>query len=444
MRVASKALGSYERRAVAYRKLEIEDFFKGPPDCVFRFDGKAYTARRGEPVAISLLAHGQYILGRSLKYHRPRGLFCGRGSCGNCLARVDGRPSERLCVTAAKTGTTVEAQNVAGKAAFDLLAAVDQVFPHGLDHHHLMVHSGTLNRLTVSVARRLGGLGRLPDESPPFEPQEPELLTTDVAVVGGGPAGRAVAEVTKQRGLHTVVFEARPAALPGVRCGAPVLGLYDDSMLLVASGGGQCRVQSRAIVVATGAHEQPPGCVGNDLPGVFSRRAAEAALAHGVLPGRRVVVAVDAGSGDGLAAQADALVSAVTAAGATVTGVFGSGADTGGGTDAPLERVEGSRQVRGACARGAPAVRCDAVIHCGRPAPAYELPRQMGLEAPFVPEVGGFVPEHQPDGSTARPGVFLAGEVAGRPAAEAAEHGQQVGETVVAAMAQSQQKGEPA
>ncbi len=80
-----------------FRKLEIAGWFTSPPDAVIEVDGKSYSARAGEPLALTLLAHGVYVLGRSTKYHRPRGLFCGRGTCGHCLAQVDGQPNQRLC-----------------------------------------------------------------------------------------------------------------------------------------------------------------------------------------------------------------------------------------------------------------------------------------------------------------------------------------------------------
>ena len=41
----------------------------------FRFDGRSYAGHPGDTLASALLANGVRLVGRSFKYHRPRGIF---------------------------------------------------------------------------------------------------------------------------------------------------------------------------------------------------------------------------------------------------------------------------------------------------------------------------------------------------------------------------------
>jgi sarcosine oxidase subunit alpha len=412
---------------VPTRRLDIAGRFATPAELKVQFDGEIYAARPGEPLAYTLLAHGVYVLGRSSKYHRPRGMFCGTGSCGQCVARVGGLPSVRTCLAPATAGLEARAQNVLGSARFDLLAPIDWIFFAGLDHHRLMTQSTPLNRLAVGTARYLAGLGTLPEAPLPPLGQVPESRHVQVAVVGGGPAGCAVAAATLAAGLRTVVLDATaPADAPSPVVGAArVLGLYDDQALLAITPHGQLRLRADLVVVATGAYEQPPPCPGNDRPGVLGLRAAERALALGILPGLHVAVAVAGDADPSTRRRAACLGEGLVAAGASVTKLGGAG---GADTPLPLQRISGAapRLWVARCGDAEPVV-CDALVWAGRPAPAYEMPRQMGIDTPFDAELGGFVPVHGADGSTARDGVFVAGEVAGVEADAAAAHGAAVG-----------------
>ena len=68
------------------------------------FEGRAMPARQGDTVASALIAAGVQVLSRSLKFHRPRTVFCLSGSCGSCLLRIDGRPNTRSCQVRAEPG----------------------------------------------------------------------------------------------------------------------------------------------------------------------------------------------------------------------------------------------------------------------------------------------------------------------------------------------------
>ncbi|MBI5507452.1 MAG: (2Fe-2S)-binding protein [Deltaproteobacteria bacterium] len=428
-----------------FRKLEISGRFSTPPDATVLFDGKRYSARRGEPLALTLLAHGVFVLGRSAKYHRPRGLFCGRGVCGHCVAEVDDRPNQRLCECAAADGVKIASQNVIGSAEVDLLSTIDWLFPAGLDHHHLMTGSKTLNRVALAMVHELSGLGRLPPAPAGALALTPEKRRVAVAVVGGGQAGQAVAQVLVQAGLDTVIIDPRLGSGPGVLGGMRVIGFYDDRTLVVVGADRHLWLEAAVVVIATGGVEQLPWVPGNDLPGVLGRRAADAALAAGILPGLRPVVAVDPEADRSTRRQGRELVLRLQGAGAEVRVTFGLEPVSGVAHALPgaLAEIVGRTRVKRVVAEGdTGAFECDALIWCGRPLPAYDLPRQMGLETPYDPGLGGFELQRAADGSTTRPGLYVAGEVAGVEADQAAADGSRVGAAVAAAFSAGKHRAE--
>ena len=101
------------------------------PDCAIVVDGHRVPARTGESVTSALLAAGRTLIGRSAKYHRPRGPFCLAASCASCMVRVDGTPNVRACETPCREGLRVETQNAVGGAAHDLLGVIEEANRQG-------------------------------------------------------------------------------------------------------------------------------------------------------------------------------------------------------------------------------------------------------------------------------------------------------------------------
>ncbi len=393
-------------------------------------DGTLIDAFDGEPLAIALLAAGVKTLARSSKFHRPRGPTCLRANCDGCLTRIDGVPNVMACRSTAHAGARVESQNAYPTASLDVLRVTDWFFPKQFDHHHLMVQfGGALNRTMLSFARRMSGLGTLPEHPGPVP--DVERVSTDVLVAGAGPAGLAAAATVARAGFSVLLCDEEPEIggtlqdEPGwlagaigtsgprfaeallraaersgvsVRTSACVSATFDNATLVI-SPERATRVEAKVRVFANGTHEVIPAFESNDMPGVYTARAGARALRHGVLLGRRCVIV-------GSAWPAAPLERALRDAGAEVTAF----------PDGTLEGVDGrgavshARVKRG---RAVTKVRCEAVLVADGATPAFELFGQAGVAINPEPARACFGPRANDDGSTARRDVFAAGSVRG-------------------------------
>ncbi|WP_109211299.1 MULTISPECIES: (2Fe-2S)-binding protein [Microbacterium] len=81
----------------------------------FQFDGEEVSFRPGQSVQGALVAHGVLATRTTRLAGAPRGMFCGIGVCFDCLAKVDGEPDQRTCMTPAEDGMVVCAQEGTGR-----------------------------------------------------------------------------------------------------------------------------------------------------------------------------------------------------------------------------------------------------------------------------------------------------------------------------------------
>ena len=420
------------------------------PELTIDFEGTPLRAREGEPAACALLAAGETVFSRSIKYHRPRGPFCMAASCSNCLVRIDGVPNRFACQTPVRAGMRIERQNAYPSVKVDVFSSIDWLFPKGMDHHSMFAGVPVAEKVMQTVARHLAGLGLLPDV-PPRDPRPAERLAVDVVVVGAGAAGLAAADLLAANGIAPLVLEQEdrvggrwvldapesespaPGAPSGVqlRLGTSVLGLYDDELgrVLLAvqrdrEGARVLLVQARAMLFALGGHAATLPFENNDIPGVFSGRAAADLLRR-----RRLLVG-EAPLVLGEGAQLVPLARMFQAEGVSPALVLhaGVGAAPAGTVHGVPLRAHGRTWVHGLSYREASGrerrVGCDAVVVSLPPSPAFELLRQAGVKISFRPELQTFAPEADGEGRTGVAGIWAAGDLV-RPgtASEAAESG---------------------
>ncbi len=397
-------------------------------------DGESVSLERGEMLAGGLVAAGRLLLSRSPKLHRARGPYCLRGACDGCTARVNGVPNVMTCLVRAQAGDRVETQNVLGSREVDLYEATDLLFPRGFDHHRLLAGAGT-SRLMTAFARRMSGLGTLPDQA--LAPSPAERAEVDVLIVGGGAAGLAAAAVLGKRALLVddalslggslatlepkraveLVQRARErGAELRHRTSALLLSREPDdgSQKITAVLEGPERATSlrcRVVLVASGAHDAQPSFGNNDLPGIFSARAALQLWRAGISIGKRVALV-----GDGRFARTFAEAK-------KQVGIFRFDPQR-------ALRAKGQHAVNRLVYEEAGKTRelvVSAIAFDGPAAPAVELLGQLGATVRFDPE-RGYVPELRADGLAAN-GVFAAGSCAasGWPSSE---DGERVGRVI--------------
>lgn len=311
----------------------------------FSYEGRKFTGFPGDTVATALYAGGVRIFSRSIKYHRPRGLYSLDGECSNCMMEIDGLPNVRAETTPLREGMVVKAQNVAGSADLDLWGIMDKLdwaMPAGF-YYRAFHKPYDLWPFFLKRIRQAAGIGRM---NPGWEPgpREQLFLNADVCVAGGGPAGMSAALAAADYGLRVVLLEARPrlggfydwrtrkvddgpplyqraaamaarlAERPNVRCFTHtfVNGLWGDNLVTAFQVGGAddpfeeqyLEIRAASVVVATGSIERPLLFENNDRPGVMQVACAHRlARTYGLLPGRAAVFSV--GQNLGLEAAVD-------------------------------------------------------------------------------------------------------------------------------------------
>ena len=165
----------------------------------FSFDGRSYQGFKGDTVASALLANGVRLMGRSFKYHRPRGpLTAGSEEPNAIVALRSGarqEPNARATVAELYDGLTARSQNHIGRLSFDLLAVNDLLSPFfaaGFYYKTFMWPKAFWEKLYEPIIRRAAGLGSLSGQPDP-DLYDKGFLHCDLLIIGAGPAGLAAA-----------------------------------------------------------------------------------------------------------------------------------------------------------------------------------------------------------------------------------------------------------
>ena len=450
----------------------------------FVFEGRPLTAPEGGTIAAALTAHGLRVFGRSSKYHRPRGVRCGNGTCSCCAMRVDGLPGVRTCITPVREGMVVEREGAWPSASVDAGRAAELAAPllHAGFYYSWFRRSPRAWRVAERALARAAGQTTLPapEALERFALARLERVRGGVVVAGGGVAGMSAAVVAAGAGVPTLLIERHPilgglaadgsergrltgevreaqhAGCLRVLTGAEAAGWYEEGVLAVVAGDDLLLAEPGAVVLASGAHERLLPFLGGDLPGVVAAGAARRLLRHGALARRRAAVVTDRADGYELAAELAGAGVEVAAVADVRAGGRVAAARTPPSGPAPVYhglrdlRAHGRLAVRAVTLEldGSPGhgprrvhVACDLVCMAVGGLPADELVRQALASGALALQPVAGAPPAGPDGVVRLhlPGgapLLLAGAVCGSASSdETAAAGEAAGRQAAAATA---------
>jgi len=315
----------------------------------FKFNGKKYFGYGGDTLASALLANGVHLVGRSFKYHRPRG-FIGVG--------VEEPNAQVQLYTGAKTepnavATTVElveglvatSQNCWPSVSFDFGAInnfLSKFFPAGFYYKTFMWPKNFWHKVYEPIIRKAAGLGVAPLKPDP-DRYEHKFEYCDILIAGSGPSGLASALAAATNGARVILAEDKPRfggsllsdevtignkkgkdwadetiaklkSMPNVivKNRSQVFGYYDHNMLVMFERTKDhienpnkfiprqrlWYIRAKEVIISTGSIERPLVFGNNDRPGIMLASAAKEYMkVYGVLVGKKPIIFTNNDSG---------------------------------------------------------------------------------------------------------------------------------------------------
>jgi sarcosine oxidase subunit alpha len=305
----------------------------------FTFDGKRYTGFHGDTLASALLANGVRLLGRSFKYHRPRGLIAAGSEEPNALVQLEEgaytEPNTRATCIELYDGLVATSQNRWPSLQFDVGAVnsmLSRFLPAGF-YYKTFMWPASMWMTYEKFIRRAAGLGRSPTEPDP-DVYHSTYAHCDVLIIGAGPAGLAAASAAVDSGARAMLVDEQSQA-GGALIGknqsgefdqwraeivdamqrhddftylprTTLTGYFDYNYLTAVQrvtdhlGPGRSegkprqrfwKIRARQVVIATGSIERPLVFADNDRPGVMLANAVDTYIdRYGVLPGNDIAV----------------------------------------------------------------------------------------------------------------------------------------------------------
>ena len=453
----------------------------------FSLDGRVMSGLEGDSLASALLANGVTLIGRSFKYHRPRGFLSAGAEEPNGLFTIgkEGRTEPNVPGTTTELfdGLSARRQNCWPSAEFDLMAINSWVAPLLVAGFYYKTFMGPTRRSWMFYEyfiRRAAGLGRGVYQRDP-DRYETRHAFTDVLVIGAGPAGLASALGAGRAGARVLLVEqdwllggsllwenvesssdvwrchveAELESLPNVEIlrRTTALGVYDGSTLALVERRDHVRpdpamgeprqivitARARTVIYATGAVERPLIFANNDRPGVMLTSAVRSYLNRfAVVLGRHALVATNNDSAYATAFDLAQHGISVTIADQRVDiqrslQEHARNLDIELLTETAVIDVLGGKTVRqvilGSPNKGSRLTRreCDLLCMSGGWSPAVHLTSHGGIKPRYCPAIAAFVP-----GGYAEGHYGVGALTGGVTLAEAVKHGVEVGRSAAA------------
>ena len=284
----------------------------------FTFDGKRLKGYEGDTLASALLANNQRLVGRSFKYHRPRGIVASGPEEPNALVGLGAgskfEPNQRATTTELFAGLHSKSQNAWPSLEFDIGGInriMSRVFPAGFYYKTFIFPRFAWKHIFEPFIRKAAGLGAAPTEKD-ADKYEYFYAHVDVLIIGGGSSGLAAALEVGRSGAKVLVLEqkntwggrapvdgvvidnekseewinkalAELESMPNVSLKNRTMGagvydhgwatgyesLTDHMPSKVGPRQRLWRIRATRILTTTGAIERPLSFAGNDLPGVM-------------------------------------------------------------------------------------------------------------------------------------------------------------------------------
>ncbi len=308
----------------------------------FTFNGKKYFGYEGDTLASALLANGIHLVGRSFKYHRPRGFFGAGVDEPNAKVQLykgaKTEPNANATEVELVEGLIVKSQNCWPSVSFDFGAInnlFQKFFPAGFYYKTFMWPKSFWYKVYEPIIRKAAGLGVAPLKPDP-DRYEHKYEYCDVLIAGSGPSGLASALAAAKNGARVILAEDKSRfggsllvdevtignkkgkewadeaisqlkSMPNVivKNRSQVFGYYDHNMMVMFE---RTRdhienpnkftprqklwyIRAKEIVISTGSLERPLIFGNNDRPGILLSSAAKEYLkVYGVLVGRKPII----------------------------------------------------------------------------------------------------------------------------------------------------------
>ncbi|ATU94934.1 sarcosine oxidase subunit alpha [Phyllobacterium zundukense] len=429
----------------------------------FTFDGKSMQGCAGDTLASALLASGRQLVGRSFKYHRPRGILTTGAAEPNALVTVGtgGRtePNTRATTQELYQGLEARSQNRWPSLDFDIGAVNGLLSPFlsaGFYYKTFMWPAGFWEKIYEPLIRKAAGLGRAAYEKDP-DTYEKSWGHCDLLVIGAGPTGLAAALTAGRAGARVILVDegfelggsllhetasigektageltqnilAELGSLPNVSLlpRTTIFGWYDSNVFGAVERVQKhlrtidanrpverlWRIAAKHAILATGAEERPLVFGGNDIPGVMLAGAMRSYLnRHAIAPGKRTVIFTNGPAGYRTAADLEAKgldVAAIIDSRNDVSIVWGGKARVIAG--AVVSDAHGAKLVTGVTisSNGASErIAADALAMSGGWSPVIHLACHRGAKPQWSDARSAFLAPAEQDGLT------IAGSAAG-------------------------------